>query len=91
MPAVAARPRLLTVLQAASLLSVSDRTIRRWIKAERVPFLRLPSGEYRIPQGALLASLRGTYDLAGELRRLEEKHGDLSDEQIAAALGDDAA
>jgi excisionase family DNA binding protein len=91
MPAVAARPRLLTVPQAASLLSVSDRTIRRWIKAERVPFLRLPSGEYRIPQGALLASLRGTYDLGGELRRLEEKHGELSDEQITAALSDDAA
>jgi excisionase family DNA binding protein len=61
-------------LHRASLLRVSDRTIRRWIKAERIPFLRLPGGEYRIPQGALLASLRGTYDLAGELRQLEEKH-----------------
>jgi excisionase family DNA binding protein len=89
MPAVAARPQLLTVSQAASLLNVSDRTIYRWIKAERIPFLTLPSGEYRIPQGALLASLRGTYDLAGELRQLEEKHGDLSDEEIAATLSDD--
>lgn len=90
MPAVAARPLLLTVPQAASLLRVSDRTIRRWIKAERIPFLRLPTGEYRIPQGALLASLRGTYDLAGELRQLEERHGALSEEEIAAALSDDA-
>ncbi len=90
MPAVAVRPLLLTVSQAASLLRVSDRTIRRWIKAEQIPFLRLPSGEYRIPQGALLASLRGTYDLAGELEQLEAKHGHLSEEQIAAALDADA-
>jgi excisionase family DNA binding protein len=88
MPAVAARPVLLTVPQAASLLRVSDRTIRRWIEAERIPFLKLPSGAYLIPQGALLASLRGTYDLAGELRQLEEKHGDVSEEEIAVALND---
>lgn len=89
MPAVAARPLLLTVSQAASLLNVSDRTVRRWIKAERIPFLRLPAGEYRIPQGALLASLRGTYDLAGELQQLESKHGHLSEQDIAGALSDD--
>jgi excisionase family DNA binding protein len=90
MPVVASRPLLLTVTQAASLLSVSDRTIRRWIEAERIPFLRLPGGEYRIPQGALLASLSGTYDLAGELRRLEDKHGALSEEEITAAVSDDS-
>jgi excisionase family DNA binding protein len=90
MPAVAVRPLLLTVSQAASLLRVSDRTVRRWIKAEQVPFLRLPNGEYRIPQGALLASLHGTYDLAGELEQLEAKHGHLSEEQIAATLDADA-
>jgi excisionase family DNA binding protein len=44
-----------TVAQASSLLKVSDKTIRRWIDAERIPYLRLPSGRYRIPQGALLA------------------------------------
>jgi len=86
MPAVASQPVLLTVSQAASLLRVSDRTIRRWIEAERIPFLKLPSGAYRIPQGALLASLRGTYDLAGELQQLETKHGHLADDEIAAAL-----
>ena len=86
MPAVAAQPVLLTVPQAASLLSVSDRTIRRWIEAERIPFLKLPSGSYRIPQGALLSSLRGTYDLAGELQGLEDNHRDVSDDEIAEAL-----
>jgi excisionase family DNA binding protein len=90
MPAVAARPVLLTVPQAASLLGVSDRTVRRWIKAERIPFLRLPAGEYRIPQGALLASLRGTYDLAGELQQLEEKHGHLAEDEIGSLLDDGA-
>jgi excisionase family DNA binding protein len=88
MPAVAARPVLLTVPQAASLLGVSDRTVRRWIKAERIPFLRLPTGEYRIPQGALLASLRGTYDLASELQQLEEKHGHLGESDIGTLLED---
>lgn len=86
MPAVASQPVLLTVSQAASLLRVSDRTIRRWIEAERIPFLKLPSGAYRIPQGALLASLRGTYDLAGELQQLEAKHGHLAEDELAAAL-----
>jgi excisionase family DNA binding protein len=86
MPTAPDRPVLLTASQAASLLGVTDRTIRRWIKAERIPSLKLASGEYRIPQGALLASLRGTYDLASELRQLEEKHGHLSDEEMVAAL-----
>lgn len=87
MPPAPDRPVLLTASQAASLLGVSDRTIRRWMKAERIPSLKLASGEYRIAQGALLPSLRGTYDVASELRQLEEKHGHLSDEAIAAALG----
>lgn len=86
MPSVASRPVLLTVPEAASLLHVSERTIRRWIEDERIPFLKLPSGSYRIPQGALLASLRGTYDLAGDLRRLEATHGHISEAEIAEAL-----
>ena len=50
------RLQLLTVAQAAALLNVSDRTIRRWIEAKKVPYLKLPSGGYRIPQASLLAS-----------------------------------
>jgi excisionase family DNA binding protein len=85
MALTAAQPQLLTVAQAASLLSVSDRTIRRWIEAERIPYVELPSGGYRIPQGALLASLRGNYDLAGELKELDERHRDVSEEQVRSA------
>lgn len=86
MPAIAARPQLLTVAQAASLLNVSDRTVRRWIAAGKIPYLELPGGGYRIPQGALLASLRGTYDLAEELRRLDERYADMSEEQVRKAM-----
>ncbi|HEY4918012.1 MAG TPA: helix-turn-helix domain-containing protein [Solirubrobacteraceae bacterium] len=89
MALTSARPQLLTVAQAASLLSVNERTVRRWIAGERVPYLRLPSGEYRIPQGALLASLRGNYDLAGELQQLERSHGHLSEDQVRTAINDD--
>jgi excisionase family DNA binding protein len=88
MPAIAAPPQLLTVAQAASLLNVSDRTIRRWIEAEKIPYLELPSGGYRIPQGALLASLRGNYDLAAELRKLDQRYAELSEEQVRDAMAD---
>lgn len=86
MTLTASRPQLLTVAQAADLLKVSDRTVRRWIEAEKVPYLKLPSGGYRIPQASLLASLRGTYDLAGELAVLDERFADVSEEQVRAAL-----
>jgi excisionase family DNA binding protein len=88
MALTAAQPQLLTVAQAASLLSVSDRTIRRWIEAERIPYVELPSGGYRIPQGALLASLRGNYDLAGELKELDERHQGVTEEQVRSAATD---
>lgn len=88
MPLTAAQPQLLTVAQAAALLQVSDRTIRRWIDAEKIPFLELPGGGYRIPQGALLASLRGNYDLAGELRALDERYQSVTEDQVREALGE---
>ena len=88
MPITAAPPQLLTVPQAASLLNVSDRTIRRWIEGEKIPYLELPSGGYRIPQGALLASLRGNYDLAGELRELDQRHSEISEDEVRARLNE---
>jgi excisionase family DNA binding protein len=77
------------VSEAAALLKISERTVRRWIEAESIPYLKLPSGSYRIPQGALLASLRGNYDLGAELRGLDERNAELTDEQVLAALGED--
>ena len=81
-----ARPQLLTVSQAATLLNVSDRTIRRWIEKDRIPYLELPGGDYRIPQGALLASLRGNYNLGAELRALDERHAGISEDDVRATM-----
>lgn len=80
------RLNLLTVAEAAALLNVSDRTMRRWIEAEKVPYLKLPGGGYRIPQAQLLASLSGTYDLGQELADLDQRFADVTDEQVRAAL-----
>lgn len=80
------RLHLLTVAEAAALLNVSDRTMRRWIEAEKVPYLKLPGGGYRIPQAQLLASLSGTYDLGQELADLDQRFADVTDEQVRAAL-----
>ncbi len=88
-PTPPARTHLLTIGEAAALLNVNERTIQRWIEDETVPYLELPSGSYRIPQGALLASLRGNYDLAAELRELDERNAELTDEQIGPALVED--
>ena len=90
MATTAARPQLLTVSEAAALLNVNEKTIRRWIEAESIPFVKLPgAGSYRIPQGALLSSLRGNYDLGAELRELDQQNADLTDEQVEAALAED--
>jgi uncharacterized protein len=84
----ASRPQLLTVAQAASLLSVSEKTIRRWVDADKVPYARLPGGQIRIPQGALIASLKGNYDLSAELTALEERFADVTEDEIRAPLDD---
>jgi excisionase family DNA binding protein len=86
MPQTAAAPKLITVAQAASLLAVSEKTIRRWIDAERIPYLKLPSGGYRIPAGALLASLGGNYALGDELEQLDERMAGVSEDEVRAAL-----
>ncbi len=82
----ASLPQLLTVAQAASLLSVSERTIRRWVADEKVPYVRLPSGQIRIPQGALIASLQGNYDLAAQAAAIEARFTGVSEDDIRAAL-----
>jgi hypothetical protein len=37
----------------------------------------------------LLASLRGTYDLAAELRELDERYANVSEDEVRAAAGPD--
>jgi hypothetical protein len=72
---------------AASLLSVSEKTIRLWVSTDEVPDVKLPSGGLRIPQGALFASLQGTNDLAAEFSELDVRYSDVSDDDARSALG----
>ena len=69
-------PRLLSVEEAATMLAVSASTIRNWIDDEAIPYVELPpTGQrrrFRIPLQGLLNSLSGNYDLAGELREIDE-------------------
>ncbi len=71
--------KLLTVPQAAALLEVNVNTMRRWVLAEKVPYVVLPSGQRRIPRRRLLASLGGNYDLVGELKKQDEGSADVTE------------
>lgn len=43
----------------AAGLNVRPDAVRRWVRAERVPALKLPSGEYRIRVEAIRAVIHG--------------------------------
>jgi hypothetical protein len=59
----------------AALLNVNEQTIRRWIEAETVPYLKLPSGSTAYCKARyLLTSLRGNDDPGAELRELDERN-----------------
>jgi excisionase family DNA binding protein len=68
-------PRLISVEEAATLLAVSDTTVRNWIKNDAIPYIELPGGterkRYRIPLQGLLTSLVGNYDLASDIEYLQ--------------------
>lgn len=49
-------PRLLSVQQAADIVGVSTKTIRRWIDAKELPFHRL-GRQIRIAEDDLIAFL----------------------------------
>ena len=88
MATVALQPKLLSTTQAAGLLNVSRRTILNWIEAGKVPYVRLPGGDYRIPLTGLLDSLSGTYRLQEEIRALDKRNAGLTDEDVQAAIGE---
>ena len=67
--------RLITTSEAAGLLSVSPRTVLKWIERDAIPYVALPNAggsrrEYRIPLYGLLNSLSGTYDIGSQLETL---------------------
>jgi excisionase family DNA binding protein len=88
MSAVGSQPKLLSTKQAAELLNVSRRTILNWIETDKIPYLKLPGGDYRVPLAGLLASLSGTYRLDEEIRALDERFAGVSDQDVQAALAD---
>lgn len=53
--------KLLTVAMAAKRLGVCTETVRRWVKAERLPARRYPSGQFRIPEGEVEKILTTPY------------------------------
>lgn len=89
MPAVRSQPKLLSTKQAAELLNVSKRTILNWIEGERIPYVKLPGGDYRIPLAGLLSSLSGTYQLDEEIRALDERYAAINDADVQQALDSD--
>jgi excisionase family DNA binding protein len=88
MSAIGSQPKLLSTKQAAELLNVSRRTILNWIETDKIPYLKLPGGDYRVPLAGLLASLSGTYRLDEEIRALDERFAGVSDQDVQAALAD---
>jgi excisionase family DNA binding protein len=88
MATVASQPKLLSTTQAAGLLNVSRRTILNWIEADKVPYVKLPGGDYRVPLTGLLDSLSGTYRLQEEIRALDKRNAGLTDEDVQAAIGE---
>jgi hypothetical protein len=59
-----------------------------WIEAGKVPYVRLPGGDYRIPLTGLLDSLSGTYRLQEEIRALDKRNAGLTDDDVQAAIGE---
>ena len=47
----------LRVRQCAQRLAVSERTVRNYITAGKLPAAKLPGGDYRIPEWAIEAIL----------------------------------
>lgn len=61
-------------LRAAGLDDVGPDAVRRWVRAEKVPALKLPSGEYRIRDEVVQAIIRGE-DPHDALRAVEKAEG----------------
>jgi len=48
--------------KAAEILGVSKRTLYNWIRQDKIEYVRLPNGHYRIPQSAILKMLYETME-----------------------------
>jgi excisionase family DNA binding protein len=88
MQRIASSARLISTQEAADLLGVNQRTVTYWITQDRVPYIKLPGGGYRLPLGALLQSLSGNYDLLPHVKEVNSATADVEprdDFDVAAA------
>lgn len=88
-------PQMITIQEAAEFLHVAPRTVLNWIAEDRIPYIRLPGGsertQYRIPLGALVSSLTGSFDLSAALAEGEARAAAaLSDEDVKRAAVENA-
>lgn len=54
-----ASPRLLTASQVADALDVSSETVLAWARADKIPCIKLPSGQRRFRREVIDAILAG--------------------------------
>ena len=50
-------PELLTAKQVASIAGVTDDTVWSWIRSDKLPCIKLPTGRYRVTREDLNAFL----------------------------------
>jgi excisionase family DNA binding protein len=50
---------LLKITEVAELFGVQPPTVRRWLKAGRIPFIRTPGGSIRVPADSLVLHWEG--------------------------------
>jgi excisionase family DNA binding protein len=69
--------------EAARRIGVHHNTILNWIRENRIPYVRTPTGQYLLPWSLVVQSLSGTYDLS-----LPKPSDELSEEDaLARSLG----
>lgn len=69
--------------EAARRIGVHHNTILNWIRQDRIPYVRTPTGQYLLPWSLVAQSLSGTYDLS-----LPEPAAESSEEDaVSRSLG----
>ena len=86
MPRISSQIQLLSTKEAADLVGVSPRTVTNWADAGKVPYLKLPGGENRIPLAGFLAAMEGTYDLAAELEKVQQSALERAENDVTRGL-----
>ena len=68
--------RMVKPSEAARLLGVHENTIRNWIRAGAIPYVKTPGGHYLLPWSLLTQALRGTYDVSARLPERPPRMGE---------------